>query len=66
MRTNPSENCLVSEQYNFQPSLYNEEEKEITADNFIVGKLSPDELLKGNRISKGKLCPISNFYLIMP
>lgn len=46
MRTNPSENCLVSEQYNFQPSLYNEEEKEITADNFIVGKLSPDELLQ--------------------
>jgi RNA polymerase sigma-70 factor (ECF subfamily) len=46
MRTNPSGNCLVPGQYNFQPSSYNEEEKEIASDNFIVEKLSSEELLR--------------------
>jgi hypothetical protein len=46
MKTNLSENYLAYEQYDFQPSTNNEEEKEITVDNFIVEKLSPEELLQ--------------------
>jgi len=46
MKTNLSENCLVSGQYNAQPCLYSEEEIKMIVDNFIVEKLSPDEILK--------------------
>jgi DNA-directed RNA polymerase specialized sigma24 family protein len=45
MKTNLSENLSIFEQYNVQTSSYYEEEK-IAVDNFVVEKLSPDELLK--------------------
>jgi RNA polymerase sigma-70 factor (ECF subfamily) len=46
MKTNLSENYLAFEQYNFQTSSNDVEEKDITVDNFIVEKLSPKELLQ--------------------